>query len=260
MKTIFSKSLFFLVSLFFIVSSCSKSSLNDEEKDIVQKFLMHKWGDIQFSVFSGETIPHEFYLTFSFDGKNLKYKREENYFASFGNKEFLNEGEVDLYYDNKEERITIELLNEKGEIFETCYVRVKRENLLSLLNQQISYRSFLNKDLSKRLNDDNEYGQWSLRGVFSSKMENMRQSQDFSLNYSHVELSHFDNFTPLLIEGLASKSGQEYIFWNLIEVYTGPVRPKKSVESSLESTDSLSSETTLSEPVENNSGVVKDEE
>ncbi|RVU25562.1 hypothetical protein EOJ36_03860 [Sandaracinomonas limnophila] len=250
MKKSISKFLIFffgIVSLFFL-ASCSKKSLNDEEKKVVEKFLIQKWGDIQFTVFSNETIPHELYLTFHIVDSKLKYKREENYFASFGNKSFLNEGDVNLFYDTKENRIQIELLGENGDVFQTCHIDVEKENLISKLNEQIALRTVLNTDLNKRLNDNYSYDEWSLKGIFNSKISQMRQSEDLTtLHYFHVDVDHQKKITPLTIDGLTSKSGKELIFWHLTEVYSGPKRAPKIEDSSVVSADTVAADTSGSE-------------
>ena len=234
------KSLNFKLVTYFFAFCCllscdsfSKKSLSQDEQKVVEKFLINQWGDVKFTEFTGETIPYEFYLTFSLDGKKLKYKREENYFASFGNKNYLNEGEVNLLYDSKNNKILIELLDKKGKVFETCNINVQRENLILKINEQINLREILNTDINKRVKDDFNFEEWSLKGVFRSKISNMQQSEDLStLRYSHIAISHYDNFEPLIIEGLFSLTKNETIYWKLTEVYTGPTRPKKAEISS----------------------------
>jgi hypothetical protein len=240
---------FFAFCCLLSCDSFSKKSLSEDEEKVVQKFLINQWGDVKFTEFTGETIPYEFYLTFSLDGKKLKYKREENYFASFGNKNYLNEGEVNLLYDSKNNKILIELLDKKGKVFETCNINVQRENLILKLNEQIKLREILNTDINKRVKDDFNFEEWSLKGVFRSKISNMQQSEDLStLRYSHIAISHYDNFEPLIIEGLFSLTKNETIYWKLTEVYSGPTSPKK-VEVSSETPSSLA-DTVASDVVE----------
>jgi len=241
---------FFAFCCLLSCESFSKKSLSEDEQKVVQKFLINQWGDVDFTEFTGETIPYEFYLTFSLDGTKLKYKREENYFASFGNKNYLDEGEVNLLYDSKNNKILIELLDKKGKVFETCNINVPRENLIQKINEQINLREILNSDLNKRLKDDLNYEEWSLKGVFRSKISNMQQSEDLStLRYSHIAIPHYDNFQPLFLEGLSSVTKNQIIYWKLTEVYSGPIRPKK-IEVSTENPSNSLVDTVASDVVE----------
>ena len=246
------KKINFKLLFFFFASVCllscesfSKKSLNEEEENVVKTFLVTKWGDVDFTEFTGETIPYEFYLTFKLDGKDLKYTREENYFASFGNKNYLNEGNVNLIYDTKKNVLLIELLDKNGKVFETCNLNIKRENLIQKLNEQIKLRGILNTDISKRLSDDLSFEEWSLKGIFRSKFSKMQQSEDLStLRYSHLNIAHYNNFEPIFIEGLTSVTKNEIIYWKLTEVYTGPEQPKKvEIETSM-SADTVASDET----------------
>lgn len=144
----------------------------------------------------------------------------------------------------------IELLDKKGKVFETCNINVPRENLIQKINEQINLREILNSDLNKRLKDDLNYEEWSLKGVFRSKISNMQQSEDLStLRYSHIAIPHYDNFQPLFLEGLSSVTKNQIIYWKLTEVYSGPIRPKK-IEVSTENPSNSLVDTVASDVVE----------
>lgn len=210
------------IFLSFSLLSCNKQSLSDEEVSVINRFLTYEWYDLDMVTFSGETIPNEASFEFKVEGGKLKHVSNTYYSASFGDKHYQSKGDVNLYYDKENEAIALELLNEEGEILQNGFIKIPKDQIVPELEIQIrnrDKRAFILKD---RKFSSLPYGEFDQRGIFESKILNSFQSQDFSMNYMYSIESHLEelgNFKPYKIEGFISPSGQNFINWELREVY-----------------------------------------
>lgn len=232
----------YLIPLFFV--SCTiendsiktKTSLNEEEFKIVSKFLINTWIDSQFKVYNGETIPNELKIKFLIKNDKLIYSYDENYYASFGNKHFVSNGLVEVYIEKYIGfdgiifgGIKIDLLNEKGEIIKTGIINANKTNedlnkdeIIERLKKQVELRDKIYANTIKRVNTKLDYYQWSVRGIFSSKLSYRGQRQDYSLYYDFYYENHVsEDFKEVFLEGFRSKRMDGGITWELRE-YLNP--------------------------------------
>jgi hypothetical protein len=218
MKTKIALFLFFSLSQF----SCNKQSLSEEEISVINKFLTWEWYDLEMVTFSGETIPNEASFEFKVEGGKLRHISNTYYSASFGDKHYQSEGDVNLYYDKENEAIALELLNEEGEILQNGLIKIPKDQIISGLENQIKNRDKRASILKNRKFSAIPYGEFDQRGIFESKIMNSFQSDDFSMNYMYSIESHLEelgDFKPYKIEGFVSTAGQSFISWELREVY-----------------------------------------
>lgn len=210
------------IFLSFSLLSCNKQSLSEEEVSVINKFLTWEWYDLEMVTFSGETISNEASFEFKVEGGKLRHVSNTYYSASFGNKHYQSEGDVNLYYDKENEAIALELLNEEGEILQNGLIKISKDQIISGLENQIKNRDKRASILKNRKFSSIPYGEFDQRGIFESKILNSFQSEDFSMNYMYSIESHLEelgNFKPYKIEGFSSKAGQGFISWELREVY-----------------------------------------
>lgn len=213
--------------------SCNKQSLSEEEVSVINKFLTWEWYDLEMVTFSGETIPNEASFEFKVEGGKLRHVSNTYYSASFGDKHYQSEGDVNLYYDKENEAIALELLNEEGEILQHGLIKIPRDQIISDLENQIKYRDKIVSILKNRKFRQLSDGEFDLRGVFESKILNSFQSEDFSMNYMYSIESHLEelgDFKPYKIEGFVSTAGQSFIDWELREVYKDSTEREISFE------------------------------
>ena len=85
------------IFLSFSLLSCNKQSLSEEEISVINKFLTWEWYDLEMVTFSGETIPNEASFEFKVEGGKLRHVSNTYYSASFGDKHYQSEGDVNLY-------------------------------------------------------------------------------------------------------------------------------------------------------------------
>lgn|GEM_PF-4535682 len=210
--------IFFTFSLF----SCNKQSLSEEEISVINKFLTWQWYDLEMVTFSGETIPNEASFEFKVEGGKLRHLSNTYYSASFGDKHYQSEGDVNLYYDKENQGIALELLNEEGEILQSGLITIPKDQIISGLENQIKNRNKIASILENRKFSQLPYGEFDQKGIFESKILNSFQSEDFSMNYMYSIESHLEelgDFKPYKIEGFVSTAGQSFISWELREVY-----------------------------------------
>ena len=211
-----------LIFLSFSLLSCNKQSLSEEEVSVINKFLTWEWYDLELVTFSGETIPNEASFEFKVEGGKLRHVSNTYYSASFGDKHYQSEGDVNLYYDKENEAIALELLNEEGEILQNGLIKIPKDQIISGLENQIKNRDKMASILKDRKFSQLPYDEFDQRGIFESKILNSFQSEDFSMNYVYSIESHLEelgDFKPYRIEGFVSTAGQSFISWELREVY-----------------------------------------
>jgi len=211
-----------LFFLSFSLFSCNKQSLSEEEVSVINKFLTWEWYDLEMVTFSGETIPNEASFEFKVEGGKLRHVSNTYYSASFGDKHYQSEGDVNLYYDKENEAIALELLNEEGEILQNGLIKIPKDQIISGLENQIKNRDKRSSILKNRKFSSIPYGEFDQRGIFESKILNSFQSEDFSMNYMYSIESHLEelgDFKPYKIEGFSTRAGQGFIGWELKEVY-----------------------------------------
>lgn len=216
------KKIALLIFLSISLLSCNKQSLSEEEVSVINKFLTWEWYDLEMVTFSGENIPNEASFEFKDEGGKLRHVSNTYYSASFGDKHYQSEGDVNLYYDKENEAIALELLNEEGEILQNGLIKIPKDQIILGLENQIKNREKRASILKNRKFSSIPYGEFDQRGIFESKILNSFQSEDFSMNYMYSIESHLEelgNFKPYKIEGFSSKAGQGIISWELREVY-----------------------------------------
>jgi hypothetical protein len=212
--------LIFLLSS-FLFFSCNKESLNVEETKALNEFLSHEWFDLRFVKFSDETVPNEARYTFKIEDSKLKHIRETFWSASFGDKHYKDEGEVNVYYDKEKNGIVIELFNDKNELIDDGIIRIDRSEIVNRLTRQTQLRERIKEILKSRKFTELTFNEFDQRGIFESQLQDSYQSEDFEMNYSYELISHLEglkDFKPLVIEDFYSSAG-DGILWQLREFY-----------------------------------------
>lgn len=209
-------------SLVVIFFSCNKKQLNNDEINVVNKFLACEWYDLAFVSFSGETIPNEARFIFKIENSKLKHIRNTYYSASFGDKNIHDEGDVKIFYDKEKEGVVLELLNKNNEVIDEGLIKIPRDKIISTFTEQIKNREKIISILKNRKYTQLSDGEFDQRGIFESMISRSFQSSDFNMNYVYDRVTHYENlgsFQPLKIEGFYSTAGKKGIDWTLKEIF-----------------------------------------
>jgi hypothetical protein len=200
--------LFTLSIIILSLCSCDKKDLKENEKNIVEKFLIYEWSDLKFSSLGEDKVINDTRLKFSKNGSNLSYSWDVGYNAIFGSKQYHDEGKVEISYSNEKKGILISLYDKKNKLFQEGLIEIEKDSIISKLSKQIEYRKYLT-DFLNRSKLEQFYFDREIRGVFQSVI-NEGNVVD---NYEEI-----DNFTPVTITGLESNF-KSTLKWEMKEVY-----------------------------------------
>lgn len=199
----------FILSIFVLtLYSCDKKDLGENEKNIVEKFLIHDWYDLQFTSLGDDKVINDTRLKFSKKGSDLNYSWDVGYNAIFGNKQYHDEGKVEISYSNKKKGILISLFDKKNKLFQEGLIKIEKDSIISKLSKQVEYRKYLT-DFLNRSKLEQFVWEREMRGVFQSVI----LEGNVEDNYDEIE-----NFEPLTITGL-STDFKSTISWEMKEVY-----------------------------------------
>lgn len=198
-----------IISIFILsLCSCDKKDLDINELKSVEKFLISEWYDLKFTSLGDDKVINDTRLKFSKTGSDLKYSWDVGYNAIFGNKQYHDEGKVEISYSNKKKGIVISLYNKENKIFQEGLIEVEKDSIISKLNKQVEYRKQL-RDLLNRSKLEQYVWEREIRGVFQSVI----LEGNVDDNYDDL-----DNFKPLIITGLTTNF-KSSISWEMKEVY-----------------------------------------
>jgi hypothetical protein len=197
-----------LLIIILSLCSCDKKDLGENEKNIVEKFLIYEWSDLKFSSLGEDKVINDTRLKFSKNGSNLNYSWDVGYNAIFGSKQYHDEGKVEISYSNKQKGILISLYDKKNKLLQEGLIEIEKDSIISKLSKQIEYRKYLT-DFLNRSKLEQFYFDREIRGVFQSVIN----EGNLIDNYEEI-----DNFTPVALTGLQTKF-KSTIEWKMKEVY-----------------------------------------
>jgi hypothetical protein len=230
----------FIVSIFILtLYSCDKKELDVNEKNSVEKFLIHDWYDLKFTSFGDDKVINDTRLKFSKSGSDLNYSWDVGYNAIFGSKQYHDEGKVEISYSNKKKGIVISLFDKKNKLFQEGLIEVEKDSIISKLNKQVEHRKHLT-DFLNRSKLEQFVWEREIRGVFQSVILE---------GYVDDNYDEIDNFKPLTITGLTTNF-KSTISWEMKEVYD-PIKKNYEIKN-----DDLSYEFSKSE-IENIKDLLK---